>query len=77
MMQQMTQTGFIIQRCPPPHPTKPTTNPNFLLTLLQIPMHRLPIQAEADHLHSGADNSYHLGPGHIHYVSLGGDVTSD
>lgn len=49
----------------------------FFVILLQIQMHCLPIQAKADHIHSYLDNSHYLGSGHIHYVSLGGDVTSD
>lgn len=49
----------------------------ILLTLFQIQMHCLPIQAKADHLYGNADNSCHLGAGHIHHVPLGSDVTSD
>lgn len=50
---------------------------SFLFILLQIQMHRLPIQTKTHHINSHLDNSHYLGPGNIHYVSIRGDVTSD
>lgn len=40
-------------------------------------MHRLPVQAEADHFHSLFDYSHYLGPGHFHHVSIWSDAPSD
>lgn len=40
-------------------------------------MHRIPVQAKADHIHSHTDNRHYLGSGRVHHVSLWGDAASD
>lgn len=58
--QTISQYRHFTERSPPHLPSE------------QVPLHRIPLQAEADNLHLHTDHHHHLGAGYLHNVSLRG-----